>query len=103
MVLNLYNSLTREKEVFQPIKSDEVSMYVCGPTVYNPPHIGNARAAVVFDVLYRSLKRHYSNVRYVRNITDLDDKINAAAKEQNVPVTEITDKYTEQYHSDMTA
>ena len=103
MVLNLYNSLTREKEVFQPIKSDEVSMYVCGPTVYNPPHIGNARAAVVFDVLYRSLQRHYSNVRYVRNITDLDDKINAAAKEQNVPVTEITDKYTEQYHSDISA
>ena len=103
MVLNLYNSLTREKEVFQPIKSDEVTMYVCGPTVYNPPHIGNARAAVVFDVLYRSLQRHYSNVRYVRNITDLDDKINAAAKEQNVPVTEITDKYTEQYHSDISA
>ena len=72
MVLNLYNSLTREKEVFQPIKSDEVLMYVCGPTVYNPPHIGNARAAVVFDVLYRSLQRHYPNVRYVRNITDLD-------------------------------
>jgi cysteinyl-tRNA synthetase len=103
MGLKLYNSLTRGKEKFQPIKSDEVSMYVCGPTVYNPPHIGNARAAVVFDVLYRSLQRHYSNVRYVRNITDLDDKINAAAAEQNVSVTEITNKYTQQYHDDISA
>jgi cysteinyl-tRNA synthetase len=103
VVLKLYNSLTRVKEEFQPIKSDEVSMYVCGPTVYNPPHIGNARAAVVFDVLYRSLQRHYPNVHYVRNITDLDDKINAAALEQNISVTEITDKYTEQYHSDTSA
>ena len=103
MVLKLYNSLTRVKEEFQPIKSDEVSMYVCGPTVYNPPHIGNARAAVVFDVLYRSLQRHYPNVHYVRNITDLDDKINAAALEQNISVTEITDKYTKQYHSDTSA
>lgn len=78
-------------------------MYACGPTVYNPPHIGNARAAVVFDLLYRTLQRHYAKVTYVRNITDLDDKINAAALEQKLPVNEITHKYIEQYHQDVSA
>ncbi len=103
MSLKLYNSLSRTKEKFVPIEAGEVSMYACGPTVYNPPHIGNARAAVVFDLLYRTLQRHYSKVTYVRNITDLDDKINAAALEQKLPVNEITHKYIEQYHQDVSA
>lgn len=78
-------------------------MYACGPTVYNPPHIGNARAAVVYDVLYRVLQRHYENVVYARNITDVDDKINAAALEQNVPIDTITERYIDVYHRDMRA
>ena len=76
-------------------------MYACGPTVYNPPHIGNARAAVVYDILYRVLRRHYANVVYARNITDVDDKINAAALEQGVPIETITAQYIEVYHRDM--
>jgi len=76
-------------------------MYACGPTVYNPPHIGNARAAVVYDILYRVLRRHYSSVVYARNITDVDDKINTAALEQGVPIETITTRYIEVYHRDM--
>ncbi len=78
-------------------------MYACGPTVYNPPHIGNARAAVVYDVLYRVLMRHYDNVVYARNITDVDDKINAAAAEEQIPIDEITARYTAVYHADVEA
>ena len=78
-------------------------MYACGPTVYNPPHIGNARAAVVYDLLYRVLMRHYPNVIYARNITDVDDKINAQALEENVPINVSTDRYTAVYHRDMEA
>ena len=103
MALTLHNSLSGAKETFEPLDPGRVTMYVCGPTVYNPPHIGNARAAVVYDVLYRVLKRHYPNVLYVRNITDVDDKINAAAKEAGVPIREVTDKYTKVYHDDMRA
>ena len=74
--LQLTNSLTRKKEVFIPINPKKISLYVCGPTVYDNPHVGNARSLVVFDVLYRVLKVIYgSNVIYVRNITDIDDKI----------------------------
>ena len=74
--LKLTNSLTRKKEIFKPINSNRVSLYACGPTVYDSPHVGNARSLVVFDVLYRILKALYgSNVTYVRNITDVDDKI----------------------------
>ena len=74
--LQLTNSLTRKKEVFKPINPKKVSLYACGPTVYDSPHVGNARSLVVFDVLYRVLKILYgSNVIYVRNITDVDDKI----------------------------
>ena len=76
-------------------------MYVCGPTVYNYAHIGNARPAVVFDVLYRVLTNIYSEVIYVRNITDVDDKINEAAKKLNEPISSITNKYTDIYHQDM--
>lgn len=101
MALQLYNSITRRKERFEPADPARVTMYACGPTVYNPPHIGNARAAVVYDLLYRVLQRHYTNVVYARNITDVDDKINAAARAEGVPIEVITARYTEVYHSDM--
>ena len=78
-------------------------MYVCGPTVYNYAHIGNARPAVVFDLLHRLLQLHYPNVVYARNITDVDDKINAAAAELKVPIEEISGKYAKAYHDDMAA
>ncbi len=103
MPLQLYNSLTRRKEEFRPADSARVTMYACGPTVYNPPHIGNARAAVVYDLLFRVLRTHYDNVVYARNITDVDDKINAAALQSGVPISEITDRYTQVYHDDVTA
>jgi len=101
MPLYLYNSLSRQKERFEPLDPGRVTMYVCGPTVYNPPHIGNARAAVVYDVLFRVLRRHYDNVVYARNITDVDDKINAAAREEGVPIETITARYIDVYHRDM--
>src|SRR5579863_5926244 len=84
--LVLHNTLTRRKQAFEPLVPDRVSMYVCGPTVYDFAHIGNARPAVVFDVLYRVLKRRYAHVTYVRNITDVEDKINTAAAENNEPI-----------------
>ncbi|MGR9091751.1 MAG: cysteine--tRNA ligase, partial [Gammaproteobacteria bacterium] len=84
MPLQLYNSISRHKERFEPLDPERVTLYACGPTVYNPPHIGNARAAVVYDLLYRVLRRHYANVVYARNITDVDDKINAAARAEGV-------------------
>jgi len=101
MNLKIYNTLSKEKELFVPLNPDSIKMYVCGPTVYNYAHIGNARPAVVFDVLYRILKNLYPEVIYVRNITDVDDKINDAAKKLNQPISEITNKYTDIYHQDM--
>ena len=101
MPLQLYNSLTRRKEAFQPLDPDRVTMYACGPTVYNPPHIGNARAAVVFDLWYRVLMRHYDNVIYARNITDVDDKINATAADEDLSIREVAARYTETFHRDM--
>jgi len=103
MALALYNSLTRRKEEFVPLDAGRVTMYACGPTVYNPPHIGNARAAVVYDLLYRVLCRHYPHVVYARNITDVDDKINAAAAAEGVPIEVITARYTAVYHEDVAA
>ena len=103
MPLYLYNSLGRRKEEFVPLDSARITLYACGPTVYNPPHIGNARAAVVYDVLYRVLMRHYPNVVYARNITDVDDKINQAAKEADLPIAAIAARYTEIYHRDVAA
>src|SRR5690606_19089587 len=93
---------SNEKKAFEPLEPGRVTLYVCGPTVYNYAHIGNARPAVVFDVLARLLRRHYQ-VRYARNITDVDDKINAAAKETGRPIDEITARYIEAYHEDMGA
>jgi cysteinyl-tRNA synthetase len=101
--LKLYNTLTRQKEEFAPLDPAHVRMYVCGPTVYDFAHIGNARPVVVFDVLYRLLKRLYPRVTYVRNITDVDDKIMAAAKDSGEPIDAITGKYTRHYHDDMAA
>jgi cysteinyl-tRNA synthetase len=104
-MLWVYNTLTREKKPFVPIRSDEVSMYVCGPTVYDFAHIGNARPVVVFDTLYRVLKKAYPNhrVRYARNITDIDDKIIARAAESGRTIDEITEETTRAYHEDMAA
>src|ERR1700741_3229560 len=99
--LRLYNTLTRAKEDFAPIDPANVRMYVCGPTVYDEAHIGNARPAIVFDVLFRLLRHIYGaeQVTYVRNITDIDDKINARAKERrtgrNVPVLDVVRELTD--------
>ena len=102
MALQLYNTLTRSKSEFIPGDPGRVTLYVCGPTVYNYAHIGNARPAVVFDVLARLLRRRYTLV-YARNITDIDDKINAAALSAGVPIGEIAGKYAAIYHDDMAA
>jgi len=103
MSLILYNTLTRRKEPFTPADPARVTMYVCGPTVYSYAHIGNARPPVVFDVLRRLLDARYPQVVYARNITDVDDKISAAAKAQGTPITAITDKFSRIYREDMTA
>jgi len=103
MPLHLYNSLTRKLEAFTPLDPAAPTMYVCGPTVYNYVHIGNARGPVVFGVLADLLRRRYGRVRYARNITDVDDKINAAAREQQVPITTITDRFIAAYREDMAA
>jgi cysteinyl-tRNA synthetase len=103
VTIRLYNTLTREKQEFEPLDPERVTMYVCGPTVYNYAHIGNARPAVVFDLLHRLLRLHYPDVVYARNITDVDDKINDAAAAQGVPIETISSRYTEAYHADMAA
>ncbi len=97
--LLLTNSLTRKKEIFKPINPKKISLYACGPTVYDSPHVGNARSLVVFDVLYRILKVLYkSNVTYVRNITDVDDKIIEASHKNKMSIEEITKKITNIFH-----
>ena len=98
--LYLHNTFSRQKELFTPQDPQVVKYYVCGPTVYNHPHIGNARPAVVFDVLYRVLQRLYAEVKFVRNFTDVDDKINAAALEQNIPIGEITERFIAIYQAE---
>jgi cysteinyl-tRNA synthetase len=105
MSLFLYNSLTRRKERFEPLDRARVGLYVCGPTVYDRAHIGNARAFVVFDALYRLLGELYgrAHVRYVRNITDIDDKIIAAARENGEPIPALTARTTAAFHADMAA
>lgn len=99
----LYNTLKREKQVFVPQDPERVTLYVCGPTVYSYAHIGNARPAVIFDLLHSLLSTRYPRVIYARNITDVDDKINAAAAEQNVSIDVISEQYTDIYHKDMAA
>lgn len=103
MTLALQNTLTRQKENFAPLNPENIGMYVCGPTVYDRAHIGNARAMVIFDVLFRVLKHCYPNVTYVRNITDVDDKINAAAKANGEDIGALTERTTKAFHDDMEA
>src|SRR5215212_2922175 len=101
--LRLYNTLTRTKADFVPIDPLNVCMYVCGPKVYDYAHIGNARPVIVFDVLFRLLRHLYGpeHVTYVRNITDVDDKINARAREEGIPIGELTARTTQQFHDDV--
>ena len=111
MQLKLYNTLTAEKKTFTPLNSKNVRMYVCGPTVYDHAHIGNARPIIVFDVLYRLLRHVYGedNVTYARNITDVDDKINARAAQEypgmplNEAIAKVTSETTKQFHDDIDA
>lgn len=105
MTIQLHNTLTRKKEVFTPIDAKNIRMYVCGPTVYDRPHLGNARSVVVYDVLYRLLCATYGkeHVTYARNITDVDDKINAAAKANNEPISALTTRVEGWFHDDMAA
>jgi cysteinyl-tRNA synthetase len=105
MELKLYDTLTREKRVFTPLDLNNVRMYVCGPTVYDYAHIGNARPVIVFDVLFRLLRHLYgeSHVTYVRNITDVDDKINARAAERRIPIRELTEETYANFKSDVAA
>ncbi len=103
MTLKLYSTLSREKEIFTPQDAKRVTMYVCGPTVYSYAHIGNGRSATNFDVLYRVLRHQFGekNVVYARNLTDIDDKINKSAKEQNVNISVITEKFAKIYQDDL--
>ena len=99
--MKIFNSYTGKKEDFIPLDPNHIKIYACGPTVYNYAHIGNARMAVVFDTLVRVLRHTYPKVTYVSNITDIDDKIIDAAKELDVPIEHITQKYTDIYNKDM--
>lgn len=110
--LKVYNTLTRQKEVFEPLSPPHVGMYVCGPTVYGDPHLGHARSAIVFDIIFRYLKHHGYKVRYVRNITDVghlendgdmgEDKIAKKARLEQLEPMEVVQIYTDQYHKNMT-
>ena len=102
MNIKLYNTLAGKKQNFIPINPNRVTMYICGPTVYSYPHIGNARGPVIFDILAGLLRREYELI-YVKNITDLDDKIYEAAKSEQSDVSEITERYTKIYHQDISA
>jgi len=103
MSLALYNTLSRSKEPFTPLDTERVTMYVCGPTVYNRVHIGNARPAVVFDTLFRLLQSQFPKVVYARNITDIDDKIMNTAAELGEDITELSQRYAQAYFEDMEA
>jgi cysteinyl-tRNA synthetase len=103
--LKLYNTLTRKKEAFTPLDPKNVRLYVCGPTVYDFAHIGNARPVIVFDLLFRLLRHLYGerHVTYVRNVTDVDDKINARAAERGIPIRQLTEETLKQYQADTQA
>src|SRR5688500_18303657 len=105
MTLSLYDTMSRAKRRFAPTDPKRVTMYVCGPTVYNFAHIGNFRPVVVFDLLFRVLRRLYGeeHVLYAANVTDVDDKINAKAAAEGVPIATITDRYLEAYNADADA
>src|SRR3954447_24641917 len=99
--LVIYNTLSRDKESFVPLDPDHVRLYVCGPTVYDYVHIGNARPVVAFDVLYRLLKRRYPRVTYVRNITDIDDRIITRSADNKEAIESLTARTGSAYQSDM--
>src|SRR5947199_7952972 len=105
MELTLYDTFTREKRPFTPLDPARVRMYVCGPTVYDFAHIGNARPVIVFDVLFRLLRHLYgaAHVTYVRNITDVDDKINARAAERGISIRELTETTYANFRDDVAA
>ena len=103
MGLRFHNTLTRNKQEFTPLDPAHVRLYVCGPTVYDRIHVGNARSLVVFDVLVRLLRHHYPKVTYVRNITDIDDKINARAAEEGIEIRQLTEGTTAELHGDCKA
>src|SRR4030081_2360543 len=103
MNLRLYDTLSREKRTFAPLDPNNVRMYVCGPTVYDYAHIGNARPVIVFDVLFRLLRHLYGteHVTYVRNITDVDDKINARGAERGIAIRELTEETYRNFKEDV--
>ena len=103
MPLRIYNTLTKRKEEFQPLKEGKVGMYVCGVTVYDFSHIGHARAAVVFDIIFRYLKYKGYEVTYVRNYTDVDDKIINKANDEGVDAKTVAERYIKEYDRDMEA
>ena len=98
----LTNNLSNKKEKFVPLDSENIGMYVCGPTVYDNPHIGNARPLVIFDILYKVLKSKYGHdkINYIRNITDVDDKIIKSAKEKNISISELTNNVIKDFNDD---
>ena len=102
-MLTVYNTLTRQKEVFKPIEANQVSMYVCGPTVYNYIHIGNARSAIAFDTIRRYLEYRGYQVNYVSNFTDVDDKMIKAADRDGVTVPELAERYINAFKADTKA
>ena len=99
-MLKIYNTLNNQKEKFDPINPNEVGIYVCGMTVYDFCHMGHARVMVMFDVITRHLKRNFSNVNYVRNITDIDDKIISRALENNEDIYSLTNRFIDEMHQD---
>ena len=103
MTIKIFNTINKKKEIFEPVNHKKIYMYVCGPTVYSHPHIGNARAAIVPDVLLRVLRKNYDEVIYIRNITDVDDKISDAAFKQGKTVQEISNKYIDIYQKNMSS
>jgi len=103
MDVYFHNTMSGRKERFVPLDPQRITIYACGPTVYNYVHIGNGRPAVVFDVLFRLMSTLYPRVDYVRNFTDIDDKINQAAAELGEPIAELADRYCEAYHQDVEA
>ena len=100
MDIFLTNNLTNKKEKFIPINKDDVGMYVCGPTVYDDPHLGNARPIVVFDILFKILKKRFSKVTYVRNITDVDDKIIKSSQEKKISISDLTNQVIKSFNED---
>ncbi len=100
-MLKIHNTMTNKKEIFEPIDKNNIKMYVCGPTVYARAHLGNARSVVVYDILYRILSKIFPKVTYLRNITDVDDKIINAAMAEGVLTTDIVKRYTDFFHEDM--